>query len=326
MTQLRERDPGAFQVYKKPKRERWLELRKTCITSTEVGPAAGMSKYGMTRFSIYHSKRGTLPDQFVPNERSDMGKFLENGIAKYAAKKIDARALRLADFMIRGCLGASFDYEIADEKHELDGWLMEVKNVDQWIFRDTWDKDNFGNAIPPDHITCQVQAQLEVAGRPGCVLAVAVGNNTLQLIKIARDHTFGQGLSEIARNLWGDIVAGKEPSPIDVDASNVPLVYNEADEKKTLDARKDPILSHKLATWCELKGQMEALKSRQNAIKAEVLVEIGDTKSVKGMDGYTLDAGVNKDGKDTVITQDMVGDIKPGRKGYRRFNIKKKKG
>lgn len=330
MTQtLKEREIGEFNIYKKPKRERWLQLRGTCITSTEIGSAANMPKYGMSRFSIYHSKRGTLPDQFIPTERTEMGKFVENGIAKYAGIKLGARVLRLADFMIRGCLGASFDYEIVDAKHELDGWLVEVKNVDQWIFRDQWGKDDFGHPAPPEHITCQVQAQLEVARRPGCVLAVAVGGNDLKLVKIARDEHFGAGLSQVAFNLWRDIIIGKEPEPIDVDAKNVPLVYMDVDPKRVLDARKNRALSRQIQDWYDLKAESEKVESKMNTLKAHVLIEIGDAKKVQVMGGLELDSGVNKDGKDITITQamadELVGTVKKGRKGYRRFNVKKRK-
>ena len=321
---LESREEGKLHVYKKPKRERWLELRNTCITSTEVGSAAGMSKYGMTRWSIYHTKRGTLPDQFKPNDRSEMGKFLENGIARFAAQKMGVRVLRLPDFMIRGSLGASFDYEIHKPDTALDGWLVECKNVDQWIFRDQWAADDHGNPIPPDHITCQIQAQLETARRPGCVLAAAVGGNDLKLIKIARDKAFGESLSSVASNLWADICIGKEPDPVAVDADNVPLVYSDVDDENTIDARNDATLSHKIASWYALKAKGEGVKAEQNELKAQILLEIVDARRVVCMDGYTLDAGFTKDGKDSVITQDMVGDVKKGRKGFRRFGVKQK--
>ena len=52
--------PGLAQelrVFKRPKRERWLELRRQCVTSTEMAPVAGIPKYGNTRYSIYHQRR-----------------------------------------------------------------------------------------------------------------------------------------------------------------------------------------------------------------------------------------------------------------------------
>lgn len=315
-----------FQIWKSPKRERWLELRKQFITSTEIAPVSGITKYGNTRFSIYHAKRGTLEDSFVPNVRSELGKHFEHGISKAAADELGARVVRLADFMGRGRLGASFDYEVSEEGHEFDQWLVECKNVDGLIFRDQWDKDEHGRIVPPEHIILQTQAQLEVSGRPGSFLAVAVGGSDFKLLKIARDHEMGAALRKIANDFWFEIAMGNEPEVIAEDAKNAIRLYKYADPDHVWDATEDAELSFKIATYQGLKLRAKEAEAEADALKAQVLVEIKEASKVFCMDGYTLDAGITKASLGKEITLDMVGDRIGARKEFRRFTVRKKKG
>lgn len=314
-----------LQVWKAPKRDRWLALRNECITSTEMAPVAGIPKYGNTRFSIYHVKRGELEDAFVPSERSDIGLDIEHAIAKMTKRKIDARVLKLADFMRRESLGASFDYQVVEPEHELNQWLVEIKNVDYLIFKDQWEKDSEGRFVPPEHITVQVQAQLEVSRRPGCLLSVLVGGNDLHLIKIARDAEFGAALRQIANEFWADIEAGNVPDVVADDAANAARLYSFADPSKIIDASQDFELSHQIASYKALKEKAKSVEAEAATIKAQVLVSINDVAKVFGSDGYTLDAGITKATAGKIVTPDMVGTILGARKEFRRFTVRKNK-
>jgi predicted phage-related endonuclease len=322
---------GEYKEWIAPKRARWLELREDCITSTEIAPVAGISKYGNNRFSIYHTKRGELEDSFVPNQRSEIGLDIENAIAKMTARKLGVHVMRYADFANRDKLGASFDYEI-DHRIDDEGdpeyheWLVEIKNVDYWIFSDQWGKDSQGRYTPPEHIILQTQAQLEVSRRPGCLLSVLVGGNDLKLIPIARDVEFGAALRKIANEFWVDIEEGNEPEVIAEDAKNALALYSYADPSHVLDATEDDVLSHKIASYKELKEKAKAIEAEANALKAQVVVEIGDASKIFCMDGYTLDAGITKGNPGREITQEQVGDIVGARKEFRRFTVRIKKG
>jgi len=322
---------GIYQEWIRPKRERWLKIRNDFITSTEIAPVSGISKYGNTRFSIYHTKRGELEDSFVANQRSEVGEEVESAIARLVAKKLGVHVLRYADFAARDCLGASFDYEIDhridDEGDpELHEWLVEIKNVDYMIFRDQWDKDEHRNVIPPEHITIQTQAQLEVSRRPGTILAALVGGNDLKIVKIARDAEFGAALRKIANEFWDDIKNGVVPEVVAEDAANAARLYSYADPSQVLDATGDDELSHKIASYKNLKEKEKSVKAEANTIKAQILVEIGEVSKVFGMDGYTLDAGVTKESLGKEITLEMVGERIGARKEFRRFTVRKKLG
>lgn len=315
-----------LKIYKRPQRARWLELRTKCVSSTEMAPIAGMPKYGMTRFSIYHMKRGTLEDDFEGNDRTEVGQMLENGIAKITASRIGARVVRLADYYVSGTMGSSFDYEVDDLKHELHDWLVEIKNVDYMIFRDQWGEDENGNPEPPEHIAIQVQHELEVSERPGAILAVLVGGNDLKLIRIARDETFGASLRIIANKFWRDVQEGNEPEVEADDAQHVAKLFSDVDPDHHHDATTDYELTKMLGDYKTLGGQIDELKAQRNTIKARVLQDIGDASKVFGGDGYTLDAGYTKGSDPKIIDESMLGEEFGGRKGFRRFTVRRKKG
>lgn len=314
---------GDLKVYKAPKRERWLQLRKECVTSTEMAPVSGIPKYGKTRWSIYHEKLGELEDTFDPTERTEVGSILEQSIAKLVGERLGCRVLRLRDFMMRGKLGASFDYHVVDPNSEYDGWLVEIKNVDRMIYREDWSEDVHKRPIAPDHISVQVQTQLEVARRPGTILAALVGGNDLKLGFIARDVEMGAALRSIATQFWVDIDEGNVPEVVPDDAANVPLVYATADPDNQITA--DPDLCDDLREYKKLGEEMDELKARRNTLKARVLEQIGDASKVYGSDGYTLDAGVTAGSTGKEITEDMVGQTIGARKSFRRFTVRVRK-
>ena len=162
--------------------EHWLDLRKPNINSTESSAPFVMSPY-MTPYELYHVKCGTMEDGFVENNRTEAGKFMEESIAKYALSKLQCEGRPMKDYYCddETRMGGSFDWEITSGPME--GWIMEVKNVDFMVYRDKWEKDE-----APEHIEMQVQHQMELAKRPGTVICAVVGGNELKFIYRERDH------------------------------------------------------------------------------------------------------------------------------------------
>jgi len=311
-------------TYKRPNRDRWLELRKTCVPSTELAPICGIPTYGNTRFGLWHQHAGLSEDTFEGNERTDAGLALEPAIAKLVAKRIDARVMRLPHFFVRGSMGCSCDYEITDG--DLAEWLCEIKNVDGFVFRDDWTEDDEGRVVAPEHIEIQVQGELEVTRRPGCLLAALVGGNSLKFVKIWRKPEFGASLRTIADQFLRAVKEGVRPDPTGDDASLVAQLYTDVDPDHTWDATSDEQMSFALAEYHAIGSRIKADEERRGEIKANMLLEIGDASKVFGMDGYRLDAGYTKGKAPSQITEDMVGQEIGGRRGFRRFVVRRPKG
>lgn len=315
-----------LKVYRKPGRARWLKLRKTCVTSTEMASVAGIHKYGNTRFSLYHQKRGTLADSFVETQRTEVGLAIEHAIARLVSRRIGARMLKLRDFMVRGSMGSSFDYEVQDPKSPYDGWIVELKNVDGLIFKDQWKVDELDRVVPPDHIQIQVQHQLEVSRRPGAIVGVFIGGNDIKLGFYDREERMCLALRSLAEGFMLDVENENEPEVTGDDAAHAAALYNTVDPGMTIDATEDPELSHQLASYRLLGGKINELESQRGKIKAEVLQRIDAAAKVFGMDGYTLDAGITSGRKGTLITEEMVGTRIGTSNDFRRFNVRKQGG
>ena len=310
---------GELRVYKSPSREAWLKIRRKYICSTEMAPVCGISKYGVTAWSVHMEKRGVLESGFVASERSEIGQILEHGIARVAAKRLGVKVRKVRDFMARGSLGSSFDYEIVAPGHELDGWLLEIKNVDYLIFKDQW-----LDGQPPEHITIQTQTQLEVSRRPGTVIAALVGGNDLKLLRVLRDAEMGSDLRWVADQFWIGIECEKEPELRPEDSENVMRLHGLSDPSKSIDARGDEHLRVMVAQYAALGAQAKELEESRSLIKAQILAEAKDASKLL-VDGFSVDLGNTAASDGTLITDEMVGTYVGERKGFRRFVVREKK-
>lgn len=324
-------DP-TFKVWITPSKPRWLELRKTCITSTEMSGVAGLTKYGLTKFKIYQLKRNQVEDDFIDTNRTRVGRKIERVIADEASEHLGARVMKFNEFHIRGAMGASYDYEVSDEGHHYDGWLVECKNVDKFIWMDQW--DNGGVQTIPRHIEIQVQSQLKVSGRPGCILSVLVGGNDPEFFYIKNDLEFGDALMAMAEDFWQEIQDGIVPVNLaeDVDVitsmyrlSHPETVYDATDLSKPWAAE----IAENVEEFAKLKAEIKVAEEKLDWIKGDVLLHI-EHKALLFTPGYKVITGHTKDNPGTAITQEMadetVGTITGARSGYRQFLVKEVKG
>jgi len=305
----------------RPKRLAWLNLRKTCLTSTEMCGVAGLPKYGMTRFKIYHLKKNLVEDDFVRTDRVKAGTYLEQAVAKWASEELGMNLKRHADFQIRGHMGASYDYKINSDGGKYSHWLVEFKNVDGIIFKQQWGAD--GDEIP-HQIEIQIQSQLYVSQRPGCILAVLVGGNNLRFFFIERDEGFCRALAEIADLFWDQIQAGIVPENIAEDVDVITQLYRYSDPESTLDATEDLDLTNLLSQYDSHRSMKKHAVDEMQRLKGEVLLLIGDKHRVFAADGWKLIAGHTKDNPGKAITQKMVGTIQGARSGHRQFLLTRK--
>jgi putative phage-type endonuclease len=298
--------------------EHWLELRSKDVSSTESAALFGLSPY-TTAFELWHRKKsgdtGSIPDNF----RMRAGRVLEQGIAELTGLEIVAPVQPLKDYLRdpSSRLGASFDYEVTGGEYA--NWLIECKNVDQWVYRDNWTDDE-----APDHIEVQVQHQLEVAERPGAIIAALVGGNELKLIFRERNPKVGAGIRKKVAEFWASIDAGQEPEPnYEYDADFI-IGLHPGGGTQPLDASGDNHLSSLIADYQQAKEKLQAAEKTAKGLKAEILTLIGDDVNKVVLGNVSISCGRTKDTPPTVITSDMIGQSYGGRKGYRQFTIREK--
>ena len=292
-----------------PKNEAdWLALPTKNITSTEISALFGLSPY-MTAFELWHRKQDNLSVEFDMNERVAWGMRLQDAIAAGVAEEQKWTVRRMEEYIripeLR--IGASFDYAIGDSG------LLEVKNVDSLIFRDKWIID--GNSMEaPAHIELQCQQQLLVSGREFLYLAALVGGNRVILVKREPDHEIFDAIKSNVAAFWKSIDEQTPPEPdFAKDAKTIARLHSFSEPGKIYNAEGDFEILTLAKRYKELGNAMNDCEKERDAIKAQLLIKIGDSEKAIG-DGFSISSG-------------MVGPtrVEYDRAGYRGFRINWKK-
>lgn len=286
----------------------WLAERKTVTTSTEVAALFGAGAYIKTPYELYHSKIGTLSDDFEGNDRTKWGNRLEAPIAYGVAEDLGLIVEPFKNFikMPEFFLGASFDFIITGLAEDYDGdnearemfrkhgkGLLEIKNVDGLQFKRVWLDD--GETIEaPVHIEFQAQAQMEVADIEWSIISPLVGGNMPKPIIRLRDRDVGEAIRSKSLDLWNRINAGMEPQPdFTKDGATIAQVYRDNDGS-SVDLSGDNRLAVLCRAYKKAGAEEKAAKEIKDAAKAEILTIIKAAKAIQYAGGK-ISAGTNKE-------------------------------
>lgn len=276
-----------MQIINPENTQDWLRLRTLDITSTDVAALFGLSPY-TTKFELWHRKKRCEIVEFTENKRMKWGTALQDTIAAQIAKDNGWEIRRMTEYIRDELLraGASFDFAIGD-----DG-LLEIKNVDNLIYRDNWIDDDNGNIQAPPHIEIQVQHQLLVSGRQYAHIGALVGGNDEKLIYRKRDEVVIAAIRQAVNDFWINIENDTPPEPNFVeDAAFISKLYGYAEPNKVLDVRGEEKFQTMMEKYRELGEDIKEKQSSRDAIKAELLTIIGDAEKVTG-DNFTISAGI----------------------------------
>lgn len=304
-------------------KQEWLKARSKNVNSTEVSALYGECPY-MTELELWWSKKTGEIREIEDNQRMRAGRFLEPSIAKLVGYELGCEVAPMDDYIFdEDRMGSSFDWQITSG--DLEGWIVEIKNVDYLVYRDKWEEDE-----APIHIEFQVQHQMEVSKRPGTIIAALVGGNDLKIIRRLRNEKVGASLRKRVKKFWSDIENDVEPTPdYSKDADFIIAMHQHAGAgvKNAID---DDILTQMFENYelaCRDAKEADDYKTK---LKAELMDMVGDYDKVLAGDGFTLHCGMTKSTppEDIIITEDMIGQtmrISNGRKGYRQFRLTRKK-
>ncbi len=309
-------------------RAAWLNERRADVTSTEVSALFGLSKY-MTAYELAMLKAGKIDDTFTATERTDWGTRLQDSIAAGVASRFGVSVRPKSEYIRRRDvrMGASFDYEITgvvdsmecDDQRLREAFgmygagILEIKNVDAWVFKNEWMIGEAPEA--PAHIEIQLQCQLDVSGLDWGCIACLVGGNRLELILRLRDHRVGDSLRAKVAKFWTDLDAGiYPPVTLPEDADVIKQMYNFAEPGKLLDARDDEKIAGLIAEYIAANADVKAATDRKTTAQAGLLQLIGDHERVLSSAG-TISAGL--------VAPTWIEAYE--RKGYRNFRVTPKK-
>lgn len=302
--------------------QHWLALRTMDVTSTEIAALFGLSPYS-TEFELWHRKKDAIVVTLEENDRMKWGTRLQDSIALGIAKDENWKVRRMDEYIrdpeLR--MGASFDFSIEQfiphtEIDDSEKGLLEIKNVDSLVARDSWPVDEEGNIEAPHHIELQVQQQLAITGRKSVHIGALVGGNRVILLERHPDHAVIAAIKKKVAAFWKSIDDCIPPEPDFIrDAEFIAQLYGFADPGKVLDARGDQEFHDFAFEHHRLGAHIKGLTERRDATKAHLLMRMQDAEKVIG-DGFTISAGMVSE-----------AEIAYTRKPYRMFkpNWKKEK-
>jgi len=272
----------------------WLTARSIDITSTETPSLFGYGRE--TAFELACRKHGDTESRFRPNDRTEIGKEIENAIAIRAARLYGVKIRHKNEYMRvhDWRMGASFDYEIvgvSDDQIEdnrlrvafgqMGPGIMEVKNVDSLVFKNEWIYSEGTGYEAPAHIEIQLQHQLEISELAWGAIVAFVGGNRIEIIVRLRDHAVGDALRNKVCMFWADLNNGVYPPvslPEDIDV--LKQLYGYSEPGNVLDARDRNDIEDIVIDYIDAQRDEKAAKDRKDTAQGKLLQRIGSAERV----------------------------------------------
>lgn len=281
----------SIEVIQPTDQRHWLELRSKDITSTDVAALFGCSPY-CTEFELWHRKKESLIIELEQDDRMKWGTRLESSIAAGIAEDHGWTIRKMTEYMRDPIarMGSSFDFSILRKETGESAALLEVKNVDSFVYQNGWLVD--GEHIEaPAHIELQVQHQLAVTGLEKAYIGALVGGNRVILIERARDLHVIDAIRAKVKSFWLSIEKGIQPSPdFSKDVEFINKLYSFSEKGKTLYAVENQNLEDLAREYQDLAEREKNIKKKKDEVKAKILMSIGDSEKAIGK-LFTISAG-----------------------------------
>ena len=287
----------------------WHELRRRNVGASEVAALFGCQPdYAMSKWTLWQVKAGLMDPPAVTSDRPKWGLRLEQVIADAFCEDHGHGPAERCGYAQHAYhphikLGATPDFLLAD------GGVLETKNVDWLVRRRSWGDE------PPMHILLQLQAQLACTGREWGIVAALVGGNELMHWRYDRRPKL---IAEIERRVcefWWSIDHGVEP---DIDGSESTYAAVKARLPHAEDNSAIECDDIEFAELCvqvtDAKAEIKRLDAVRRECEAKLMHRIAGARRGYGM-GWSATLIERAGTPEKTITEDMVGQTLPGRKG-----------
>ena len=302
----------------------WHATRAKHVGSSEVAALFGLEAiqaYANSEFALYHIKRGVKAPP-VEGERIDAGLFLEDIIAKAAAKRENWKIEKGAYYEDDEChgLGASLDHLILEPAPKdiefgcIGPGVLECKNVDWLIHRAKWTNDE-----PPLPIMLQLQSQLACTGCQWGAVVALVGGNHIEVYRFFRRPALIQKMRDLVHEFWRRVRESDPPAP-DSSASALHVLAELFPDK--IDDSVDFSTNNEWAVFCAQYVEASAREKAAATNKAEARAHIANLMGnhARGWGaGYSVSRSVTADTPDRPA---KPGEIIKGRAGGPRYTVK----
>lgn len=264
------------EVYEYANDDDWHTLREKRIGGSDIGSILGVNKY-KSIIDVYIDK--TEGSNFEGNEATFWGHMHESTIMKvFAQKHREFNVYQVPYSVVDNFLIANLDAVLKDKNSGEHG-VLEIKTTNAFNYKD-WEGD-----IVPQYYYAQVQHYLMLTGYKFSYIAVLIGGNHYKDFKIERSEEDIKLIREKATEFYKENILKKIP-PMP-DGSDAYMNYL---KKKAMEIENDEVvefdyLEEKAAKVKELGKQINSLKKDQDLLKEEIMLELINNGTKKGIAG-----------------------------------------
>jgi putative phage-type endonuclease len=248
-------------------RATWLAWRKSLLTASDIGAAAGKDPY-KTPLRLYNEKLGLVPD-LPENNAMRRGRHFEAAAIEYLKERFpDALVTQpktfLADADAR--LGATPDALI-----QLPGESGVVNCQIKTVNRATWEKWNGDSPLNYKLQTLCEGMLLDARSNMLCAPMVSSHDAEIVIYDIPRHEAAEHGIRMVAEEFWRR-VDNRDPYSVDYgrDGDLLGAMFPQSVKEPVLDLSGDNLLPELLNERTGLADSVKTAKDRMKAIDTEV--------------------------------------------------------
>lgn len=264
------------EVYGYDNEDDWHELRAKRIGGSDIGAIIGVNPY-KSIVDVYVDK--TEGSNFKGNELTHWGHMLEGTILKEFSNKhkelivYEVPYSVVNDFLIANLDGALKDKETGDYG------VLEIKTTSLWNKKD-WEDD-----VIPQYYYAQVQHYLMLTGYKFAYIAVLIGGQQYKEFKIERNEEDIELIRNKATEFYQENLLKKIPPMPDGSDAYMNYLKQKALEIENNEVIEFADLEEKAAKVKELGKQINSLKKDQDLLKEEIMLELINNGTQKGVAG-----------------------------------------
>lgn len=249
--------------------EEFLKARLGKIGGSDLAILLGYSQY-KTPHQLWQEKTKRVSIDMNTAEKARWGNILEPVIAKETSDRTGLKLINYKKAFVaknNERMIANIDRAIVDQKDGNGPGLLEIKTVDQWVYK----ADDWEEGIPINY-WLQVQFYFYVTGFKWGKLAILVGGNQLFIEDIAPDYELlGKIIPVVEEWIQQHLIEDKAPSKKAVDWS-----LTTSDPDKAVEAEEETF--DKAYEMAQVKAQIKALKSQEDELKARLIEEMEEAE------------------------------------------------
>ena len=306
--------------------EKWLQVRKQGIGSSDAAAACGIHPY-LSMLELWMIKTGRLhshlDDDIDGYSPLYWGNTLEPMVAKYYQEHTGNKVRRVNAILQHPdpdnrFMLANLDYAITGNDEVQ---ILECKTAGEHGAK-LWKHG------VPLYVTCQVQHQLAVTGKQAAHICVLICGHEAKIFKVERDERLIASIIEHERLFWQYVETDTPPTPDHSEsaARALKLLYPTPKSSSKVDLREDDGANKLFEQLLSYRDYMQELEERHDQVKHQLQSLIQDNEIAvfekgaiswkRSKDSISLDSKAL-----TKAHPELLEQFSKTRQGSRRFVI-----